>query len=245
MPTDAELDTLLDLLAARARARAGPLVNAAGDEVTPYASTGRLIVNPGDVIASVWGNTTYDQTVNCFDTAAARDSQIPTPHDGAVAYTIDTTTLWLRRAGAWVAVLAGPQFRYGARYALAATTSPATVNQTQQLNLGAKSYDQANAVSGNVYTCPAAGRYLMRVSASVPVAANIGVSVYLRKNGGNDTQAGLQIGASGIIIPTAVGLIMCAAGDTLDAAWQVGAASLVLRTATVESSFAVDYLGPA
>ena len=107
--TDLDLDALLDALAARAleRAAAAPLINAAGDEVTPYAATGRLIVNPGDVIASVWGNTTFDQTVQAYDTAASRDAQWPTPKDGAVCYTVDAVALWLRRAGAWVGIPAG------------------------------------------------------------------------------------------------------------------------------------------
>ena len=102
--TDLDLDALLDALSARARQRAEAveLRNAAGDVVTPLASTGRLTVNPGDVIASVWGNTTYDQTIQAFDTPAARDAQWPTPKDGAAAYTADTGALWLRRAGAWV-----------------------------------------------------------------------------------------------------------------------------------------------
>jgi hypothetical protein len=74
----------------------------------PRATTGRLQVNPGDTVASTWGNTTFDQTMEVFDTAAARDSQWPTPHDGAMAYTLDTQTAWMRRTGAWVAFAPGP-----------------------------------------------------------------------------------------------------------------------------------------
>jgi hypothetical protein len=77
------------------------------DTVTPRASTGRLIVNPGDMIASQWGNTTFDQTMEVFDTALSRDSQWPTPHDGALCYTIDAQLPWIRRSGAWQ-VLYGP-----------------------------------------------------------------------------------------------------------------------------------------
>jgi hypothetical protein len=75
------------------------------DTVQPRAATGRLTVNPGDNIASTWGNTTYDQTMEVFDTAAQRDAQWPTPHDGALAYTLDTQTAWLRRSGAWALIL--------------------------------------------------------------------------------------------------------------------------------------------
>ena len=245
-----ELDQLLDRLAARAaeRARATPLANVAGDTVTPYATTGRIQVNPGDLIASVWGNTTFDQTVQAFDTSAARDAQWPAPKDGAMCYTVDLATLWIRRLGGWNIVPLVPYTppRYGARYTMAATTSPATVNQVQQMNLGAKVYDQANAVTGNVYTCPAAGRYLVRASASSGVPAGVTVSAYVRRNGTNDTQ-NLMVNngsAATIIIPQAFGVTMCAAGDTLDAAWQIGAASIPLRAIATESYFVVEYLGP-
>jgi hypothetical protein len=77
------------------------------DTVTPYAATGRLTVNPGDKVASTWGNTTFDQTMEVFASASQRDAQWPTPHDGAVCYTIDVQLPWVRRAGAWQ-VLYGP-----------------------------------------------------------------------------------------------------------------------------------------
>jgi hypothetical protein len=78
------------------------------DTATPRASTGRLTVNPGDTIASVWGNTTFDQTAQVYDNAAARDAQWPTPHDGALCYTVDAQVMWLRKAGAWVALVPVP-----------------------------------------------------------------------------------------------------------------------------------------
>ena len=68
---------------------------------------GRLIVNPGDRIVSTWGNQTHDQTVQQYTSNADRDTQWPAPADGAVCYTLDTATLWLRRAGAWKAVPLG------------------------------------------------------------------------------------------------------------------------------------------
>lgn len=242
--TDLDLDALLDALQARAveRAASTPLVNVAGDVVTPYASTGRLRVNPGDVIASVWGNTTYDQTVQAYDTPAARDAQWPTPKDGAASYTVDTATLWLRLAGGWVAIVA----RYGARYTAGAVTSPATANTAQQIPLGVKVYDQANAVSGNVYHCPAAGRYLVRGSisgAALPVSAS--VLCYLRRNGANDTttQVFNPVAAQTVMIQS-VAVILCAAGDTLDLAWQTSATSIGLRANAPESFLVVEYLGP-
>ena len=68
---------------------------------------GRLIVNPGDRIISTWGNQTYDQTVQQYTSVADRNTQWPTPLDGAMAYTTDTGTLWLRRSGAWKALPLG------------------------------------------------------------------------------------------------------------------------------------------
>ncbi|HEY2303247.1 MAG TPA: hypothetical protein VGH66_15210 [Acidimicrobiales bacterium] len=243
--TDLDLDALLDALAARARARAEtkPIYNQDGVDIGLRASTGRLVVHPGDVIASVWGNTTYDQTVQVYDTAAARDSQWPTPKDGAVCYTVDTGTLWLRRAGAWVAIGA----RYGARYTAGNVTSPATANTAQQIPLGTMVYDQASAVSGNVYHCPAAGRYLVRGSisgAAVPVSAS--VLCYLRRNGANDAivQVFNPVAGQTVMIQS-VTVIMCAAGDTLDLAWQTSATSIGLRANATESFFVVEYLGPS
>ena len=66
--TDLDLDALLDALLARAveRAEAAPVVNVNGDDISLLATTGRLVVHPGDVIASTWGNTTYDQTVQAY-----------------------------------------------------------------------------------------------------------------------------------------------------------------------------------
>lgn len=75
----------------------------------PRAATGRLTVKPGDTIVSTWGNTTYDQTMEVFDSAAQRDAQWATPHDGALAYTLDTQTSWMRRAGAWTGFASPPQ----------------------------------------------------------------------------------------------------------------------------------------
>jgi hypothetical protein len=110
--TDLDLDHLLDALEARAyqravAAEARPLRNVAGEDINLRASTGRLIVNPGDVIASAWGNTTYDQTVQAYVSAADRDAQWPAPKDGAAAYTADSGSLWLRQSGLWKAVALG------------------------------------------------------------------------------------------------------------------------------------------
>lgn len=71
------------------------------------APVGRLTVNSGDDILASWGNTTFDQTTECFASNTDRDTQWPSPHDGAACYTVDTATCWVRRAGVWQP-LAGP-----------------------------------------------------------------------------------------------------------------------------------------
>ena len=159
--TDLDLDALLDALAARAAARAvdRPLHNQAGNEVTPYASTGRLVVHPGDTIASVWGNTTYDQTVQQFDSVTDRNTQWPTPKDGAMAYTVDTGTLWVRRAGTWkmvplgyVASQVGPAATVtsgATATTIVSLTAPVTAGRRYRLNVFA--FGQQAAAVGNSY----------------------------------------------------------------------------------------------
>jgi hypothetical protein len=71
------------------------------------APIGRLTVNTGDDILASWGNTTFDQSVECFASNTDRDTQWPSPHDGAACYTVDTATFWVRLAGVWQPV-AGP-----------------------------------------------------------------------------------------------------------------------------------------
>jgi hypothetical protein len=105
--TDADLDALIARLQERATQTAAddPTKNMAGltlDQIMPLATQGRVQVSPGQVIASSWGNMVWDQSVNTFANNADRDTQWTAPKDGALAYTADTKTLWLRRGGAWV-----------------------------------------------------------------------------------------------------------------------------------------------
>jgi hypothetical protein len=102
--TTTDLDALLDALMRRAAERdQPPLVNVAGVEISPLATTGRLVVNSGDTILAQWGNTTYDQTNQCFDNAAQRDTQWPAPQKGARCYTDENGngTMWAFIGGAW------------------------------------------------------------------------------------------------------------------------------------------------
>ena len=174
--TDLDLDALLDALTARAieRAQTVELVNVAGQPVGPdlRASTGRLQVNPGDIIASVWGNTTYDQTVQAYDTTAARDSQWPTPKDGAVAYSADTIGAWLRRAGAWKGLPLG---------VIASTTGPAS-----QTDCGATAVTLASlswpCVAGRRYRTTSYATAAQQTTAGISRANlqdGLGISAYL------------------------------------------------------------------
>jgi hypothetical protein len=216
--------------------------------VNPLAPAGRLTVAPNEEIASAWGNTVFDQSINQFASTADRDAQWPAPPDGALCYTAAETTLWLRRAGVWqtmiVTIPAPP--RYGMRTPAAAVTSPSTANTAQKVPLAASVYDQAAALAGGTYTCPVAGRYLARGSVSASIAAALIISARVNRNGAVDTigQAQNGTGANAATMAQAVALIMCAAGDTLELWWQVGAASIPIRATASESYLAVDYLGP-
>ena len=65
------------------------------------APNGRLVVAAGQTIASAWGNTTYDQTMQTFASAADRTNQWPSPNEGALSFLVDSHTAFLFRSGAW------------------------------------------------------------------------------------------------------------------------------------------------
>jgi hypothetical protein len=92
----------MEVLKASLRNR-GPLLNMAGEDISTLAAAiGRVQVSPGQSISSSsWGNPVWDQSVNVFNTAADRDSQWPTPHEGSVCYQLDSHTPWVYRSGVW------------------------------------------------------------------------------------------------------------------------------------------------
>ena len=61
----------------------------------------------GAIIQTSWGNEVRNRTMQVFATNAERDAQWLTPPNGAHCVTLDTYSIWLRQAGAWV--LAPPQ----------------------------------------------------------------------------------------------------------------------------------------
>jgi hypothetical protein len=153
----------------------------------------------------------------------------------------------LRPGGLSIASAVTP--RYGARYSAGAVTSPATASTAQQVPLtgGGKVYDQANAVTGSTYTCPAAGRYLVRASVSATVASGVNLQCRIYRNGALDTTYGAANAypSTAATMVGAVALILCAVGDTLEMWWQTTATSIPIRNVANESYLAIDYLGPA
>lgn len=65
-------------------------------------------VVPQTRITSVWGNLIRDRTVEAFATKAELDAQWSAAPDGAVAITLDTSRLWVRRGGLWLPPLTLP-----------------------------------------------------------------------------------------------------------------------------------------
>lgn len=64
-------------------------------------ATGRKTVAPGQIVASDWGNTVWDQSVQTFASAADRATQYPAPHAGAVSWIEDAKRLDTFQNGAW------------------------------------------------------------------------------------------------------------------------------------------------
>jgi hypothetical protein len=59
-------------------------------------------VAAGQKIASTWGNQGIrDRTIQVFATIAERDAQWPSPPVGAHCITVDSFSMWVRRAGFW------------------------------------------------------------------------------------------------------------------------------------------------
>lgn len=158
----ADLD-FLDTLRTTARARGErPFFNMAGDRigVNPLAATGRVQVSPGQTISSAsWGNPVWDQSINVFADAPSRDSQWPSPHEGSECYTLDTSSPWVYRAGAWhgrpkgyVASVLGPASQVNC-----ATTGTQLLALTATLVLGRR-YLVTGSVLGTQTTAGAGPR---------------------------------------------------------------------------------------
>ena len=102
---------------ARVHATLSKLRNAAGDPVAVVSDgdgnlrasspTGRLVVAPGQTIASAWGNSVWDQSVNHFANAGDRANQWPAPNPGALSFRADAGVLEMWNGTAWVGLALG------------------------------------------------------------------------------------------------------------------------------------------
>lgn len=62
---------------------------------------GRNQVVPDTPIASQWGNSIADRTVQSYDSVADRDNRWVAPQPGSVCYTVVEDEFWIRVAGVW------------------------------------------------------------------------------------------------------------------------------------------------
>ena len=65
---------------------------------------GHVVVGPGQTIASDWGNTVWNQSVQTFASAADRTNQWPNPTEGSLSWLDDVDALQIYRAGVWGSV---------------------------------------------------------------------------------------------------------------------------------------------
>lgn len=176
--------------------RPGVLVNAAGDEVPTEtdpagivraaAPNGRLVVAAGQTIASAWGNTTYDQTMQTFASAADRTNQWPAPNDGALSWLVDTRTPWVFRAGAWrgiplgyLATATGPASQVDCGTALVTIVSlsfPVVLGRRYRLTalINGNTITAAGAPTAKFSDDQAAGQNMMSAN-STPAGTNVNV----------------------------------------------------------------------
>lgn len=75
-------------------------------------ATGRKTVAPGQVVASDWGNTVWDQSVQQFASAADRSTQFPAPKKGAMSWLDDKARPEWWDGTAWIPAGPPPRFTY-------------------------------------------------------------------------------------------------------------------------------------
>ena len=105
----------------RVRGAIAALRNSTGDAVAvetdadgnlrAASPTGRLVVAPGQSIASAWGNSVWDQSVNHFANAGDRANQWPAPNPGSLSFRQDANVLEVYDGANWGA-LPGGQLAY-------------------------------------------------------------------------------------------------------------------------------------
>jgi hypothetical protein len=117
-------------------------------------ATGRRTVAPGQDIASDWGNTVWDQSVQQFASAADRSTQFPAPKAGAVSWLDDVKQLETYNGTAWVGT--GAAVSYTATVIGATVASPGANGYTQPLVIPARTFPWIAVVSwGGLCSVPA------------------------------------------------------------------------------------------
>ena len=248
--TTAQLDELLDALAARARTRAVetpvPVLNAAGETLGPsLLASGRVTVDPGDTIASPWGNAVWDQSVQVFNSGTDLTAQWPSPHDGSMVFLLDSATYWTYRAGLWRQTLNSHALRAQRSTAF---TFPATAGQlvnpfifNNVIYDGEGNYNPSNGF----YTCRVMGLYSVNASISVSMTAGgQSMNLQIMRNGSVIRLTNLIAGMASATILGVSDINAYSAGDTISVATSVSAASLGARLQN-ETTFSVAWLGPA
>ena len=134
-------------------------------------ATGRRTVAPGQTIASDWGNTAWDQTVQSFSSAADRATQFASPKAGATTWLDDVKRLETWDGTAWV------EASYSRTYiaTISAVTVPVggILGWTGGVTIPAANYPRIALVS---YSC---------LIISVTGGANTVSDVRIRKDGGD------------------------------------------------------------
>lgn len=193
------------------------------------------MVKTADVVAgadilTTWGNEIRDRTAQVFASAAERDAQWPAPPDGAISYTADTGTLWLRRAGAWSAI-AGQTALCRAKMHNAGTAQTLPGGANTPLLFDTLDYDDYGGLcnlSAGSYLVAVAGDYLVTANwASTTVASSTSMLSVLQRNGAL-VAVGTQVAGLptyGASAPLAT-VVRCAPGDTLRVIANPGPASV-------------------
>lgn len=103
---------------------------------------------PGDPIRSQIINDLSSRVVQRFATSAALASQWGTAPNGAVAITLDTYTVWVRKAGTWQPLSIPPTF---ATVSLVGASIAASAVALGSLNVAAVAYPRRIVVSATAY----------------------------------------------------------------------------------------------
>jgi len=148
-------------------------------------ATGRIIVAPGQTIESAtWGNPVWDQSVQCFDSAASRATQFPTPHAGAVTFLADVGRLEVWLGSVWAGI-AGTGFVAARAWGTQnITMTAATSSSTLAVTLPAGRFTGppfvfvAPVTTGNIFATVfshAAGSFGLRIHSPTSQSITIGV----------------------------------------------------------------------